>query len=56
MLYVVIVNNYFTSGTVVSYGVLINAGALSFTSDTRTIMGILRFLRVERIVHEICIL
>lgn len=45
--------HWLTSGTVVSYGVLMNAGALSLTSDTRTIIGILRFRRVERTVHEI---
>lgn len=42
-----------TSGTVVWYGVLINTGALSFTSDTRTIIGMLRLIRVERIVQDI---
>lgn len=35
-----------TSGTVVSYGVLMNFGALSFISDTRTITGMVRFLFV----------
>lgn len=43
-----------TSATAVSYGVLMNSGALSFTSETRKIMGMLRFFRVARIVHEIC--
>lgn len=43
-----------TSGTSVSYGVLMNSGVLSLTSDTRTMIGMLRFLRVARIVHEIC--
>lgn len=42
-----------TSGTLVSYGVFIKAGALSLISDTRTIIGMLRLRRVERIVHEI---
>lgn len=42
-----------TSGTVVWYGVLINTGVLSFTSDTRTIIGMLLFIRVERIVQDI---
>lgn len=42
-----------TSGTVVWYGVLINTGALSFTSETRTIIGMFRLRRVDRIVHEI---
>lgn len=43
-----------TSGTSVSYGVLMNSGVLSLTSDTRTMIGMLRFFRVARIVHEIC--
>lgn len=36
-----------TSGTVVSYGVLMNFGALSLMSDTLTITGIVRFLLVD---------
>lgn len=45
-------NKVVTSGTVVSYGVFWNTGALSLISDTRTITGMLRFRLVDRIVHE----
>jgi hypothetical protein len=42
-----------TSGTVVSYGVLMNTGGLSLTSDTRTIIGIFLFRRDDLIMQEI---
>jgi hypothetical protein len=42
-----------TSGTLVSYGVLTNSGGLSFTSLTRTIIGMFRLRRVDTTVHDI---
>lgn len=45
-------HNNFTSGTVVSYGVFWKTGALSFTSETRTMTGMFLLRRVNLIVHE----
>lgn len=42
-----------TSGTVVSYGVFIKTGGLSFMSETRTIIGIFRLRLVDLMVHAI---
>lgn len=44
-----------TSGTVVSYGVFIKTGGLSFMSETRTIIGIFRLRLVDLMVHAIYI-
>jgi hypothetical protein len=43
-----------TSGTVTSYGVFTKTGGLSFTSDTRTIIGMFRLRRVDTTVQDIC--
>ena len=43
-----------TSGTVVSYGVFTNWGALSLTSERRTITGIVLFLFVDFTVQVSC--
>lgn len=43
----------FTSGTLVSYGVFSKTGALSLTSETRTIIGMFLLRRVARFVHDI---
>lgn len=48
--------NDFTSGTLVSYGVLRKTGALSLISETRTIIGMFLLRLLARLVHDTCLI